>query len=193
MAVLGGGIAIRLTSMPKGFTKGLTTGADVLGVYKYPELERPLQFVADHYRPGDVVIAIQPEVNDHNAAFHTSGSFQASFLTDFGLESTLQLPVVLDDRRSVPLHRWCGTVTLTNIEDLEDIFARHERVWYITIPGFHTQLNDISVTVFLREHMDVVYEDFESVVLFRGNNHRTAEQRLKDDGTLQKAKAEYLQ
>jgi hypothetical protein len=40
--------------------------------------------------------------------------------------------------------------------------------------------------------MDVVYEDFQSLVLFRGGNSRSAAQRAQDDRVLKDAQANYL-
>lgn len=43
-----------------------------------------------------------------------------------------------------------------------------------------------------RQHMQVVYQDFSSIVLFRDHNHRPASQRKKDEDALQDAKTDFL-
>ncbi len=162
------------------------------GLLKNPDLTGAVRYLRRHFRAGDVVIAIYPETVNHAADPRRLGGFPPGWVTDYWLESTLQLPAVLDDRRPRPLHRWCATPMLPNRRSLEDVFARHNRVWYVTIPAFHGLYNDAEVSAFLRQHMDVVYEDFQTMVLLRDNNRRTAEQRLKDEGELHGAKAVYL-
>ena len=103
------------------------------------------------------------------------------------------MAATVDDRRSIPLDRRDGTPKLPSRESLEELFARHPRVWYVVQPERHDNQNDPGVSAFLREHMDVVYEDFESLVLFRGENHRTAPHRFENERSLQKAKADFLQ
>jgi hypothetical protein len=54
-------------------------------------------------------------------------------------------------------------------------------------------LLDPDVAAFLRQQMDVVYEDFSLVVLCRsGDSHRPASLRRADEQTLQQARANLL-
>jgi hypothetical protein len=171
--------------------KGYAVATLPLGVFQYPNLAGPVDYMRQHYQEGDVVLAIHPDVVDHEARVNFTGSFPEGWATDYWLQTVLQLPAVMDDRRPLPLHRWCGTVTVTNLADLETVFARHRRVWYVTIPFFHDRLNETEVTAFLREHMDVVYEDFTAVLLFRGE-HRSPALRREGERQLREANTNFL-
>ena len=48
------------------------------------------------------------------------------------------------------------------------------------------------MSAFLRQHMEVVYEDFEALVLFRDASHRPAYQRRENERALEKARAHFL-
>jgi hypothetical protein len=79
-----------------------------------------------------------------------------------------------------------------DIEQLKELFSRHERVWYCTTRFGQSRINDNSVSQFLRQHMDVVYEDFGTAVLLRDNNHRTAPLRVEEDEAGRMASDYYL-
>ena len=48
------------------------------------------------------------------------------------------------------------------------------------------------VSIFLRQNMDMVYQDRDSMVLLRDANHRPAFLRHRDEQALRKAEADYL-
>src|SRR5262249_41234961 len=93
--------------------------------FKFNDLRAPSQFVRD--QPGDVVLANNATVTNH---------YLESLRTDFWLESTLQLPASLDDTGAVLVDRRDGrTPMVPNLASLEDIFARHDRIWFIGSPN----------------------------------------------------------
>jgi hypothetical protein len=176
--VFGCGIAIQLPEMGM-----FCVSAYRLQVLKFPDERGSIMFLRNHVRDGDVVLATTPHVIDH---------LMAARFADFWLQSRLQLQAVLDDYRTVPLHRLSGTEMVSSIENLRDIFARGGRVWYLTDTTMHDKLNDPDVSSYLRQHMEVVYEDFASSVLFWGEHHRSALQRSEDERALHSAGANVL-
>jgi hypothetical protein len=186
IAALASGVTVHLAEMT-----AFKVAPDLIGAYRVPNLEGPSKYLRDHFQEGDVVIAIHPDEVDHQLSY-LGGPFPEGWRVDYWLETTLQLPAVLDDRHSIPRHRYWGTPMISTLADLKEVFARHRRVWYITIPSFHDKTNDADVSAYLREHMDVVYEDYQAMLLLRDNNHRPASVRLQDERILQESGANYL-
>jgi hypothetical protein len=154
-------------------------------VYKFPDLAGPTRYVREHMRDDDVVLAIFPLSVDHLMA-------RPGWKTDYWPQSELQLQALLDDSRVLPLDRRSGTPMLASRESLEDLFARRGRIWYIVVAEQHAKLNNAGVSAFLRQHMEVVYEDVWSMVLFYGERHWPAARRLEDEQSLQGAQAKFL-
>jgi hypothetical protein len=160
-----------------------------LADYKFAHLERPCRYLYDRLRPGDVVLSTAPHVVEHHlqrwAEEDKSISSQRAgsrdfWSLDFWPESRLHLQAVLDDKRPVPLHRLLGVRMISSRQDLERLFSTHGRIWYIADPHFNRLLNEEPAIDFLREHMNVAYEDFSCLVLLAGERHRPAETRRSD-------------
>jgi hypothetical protein len=161
-----------------------------LADYKFAHLERPCRYVYEHLQPGDVIMSTAPHVVEHHLQRWASKdrSISADSLStprdlwslDFWPESRLHLQAVLDDHRPAPLHRLLGVRMISSRQDLERLFATHRRIWYIADPHFNRLLNEEPAIDFLREHMNVAYEDFSCLVLFAGDRHRPAETRHSD-------------
>jgi hypothetical protein len=180
LVVLGSGQTLQLKQMTQWRTAAYGTW-----LYKFPDLDGPTRYVREHMREGDVVLAIFPLSVDHLMA-------RPGWATDYWPQSELQLQAMLDDVRAVPLDRRSGTPMLASRESLEDLFARRGRIWYIVVPEQHAKLNNGGVSAFLRQHMEVVYEDVWSMVLFHGDRHWPAPRRLEDEQSLQGAQANFL-
>ena len=183
MLAMGSGAVLDLSEMPALRVEGYRPG-----VFKFPNLEGPAQYVCEHMREGDVVLANDP--------FHVRylmgrvGWPERS--PDFWLETKLTHPATLDDHRPLPLDRRDGTLMIPNLETLEDLFTRHERIWYIVQPERHWDQNLPEVSDFLRLHMEVVYEDHRSLVLFHGANHRSASVLHREHKVMSEAPADFL-
>jgi hypothetical protein len=52
--------------------------------------------------------------------------------------------------------------------------------------------NDPEVASYLRQHMDVVYEDFSTEVLLRDSENRPASMRRANEEALRRARANFL-
>jgi hypothetical protein len=185
--VVSNGLTLKLDNM-----KSFTIQSDEPGLFRYADLEGPVRYLHDHLQEGDVVIAIHPDIVNHIAEVGKQGTFPADWQCDYWLETTLQLPAIMNDQKIRPLHRWIGSVAIMNRDQLDAIFANHRRVWYLSIPRFHDITNATDVSLYMRQHMDVVYEDFATLVLLRDNTHRQAETRLRDEQALSDANATRL-
>jgi hypothetical protein len=189
---LGSGLTLQLEHMNWVHSDGYR-----LADYKFAHLEGPCHYVYEHLEPGDIIMSTAPHVVEHHLQRWASKDRSASgesvstprdfWSLDFWPESRLHLQAVLDDRRPVPLHRLLGVRMLSSREDLERLFATHRRIWYIADPHFNRLLNEEPAIDFLREHMDVAYEDFSCLVLFAGSQHRPAETRQTDRAELARA------
>jgi hypothetical protein len=100
---------------------------------------------------------------------------------DYWLESTLVIQATIGDTQDVPRDRRSGSVLVNDIDQLKHIFSQHDRVWYCTLRFGQSRINDEAVSKFLRENMDVAYEDYATAVLLRDRNHRTAPIRLEEE------------
>ncbi|MBY0525820.1 MAG: glycosyltransferase family 39 protein [Gemmataceae bacterium] len=157
-------------------------------VYKFPNFEGPARYVSEHMAEGDIVLATDPFHINHLVRL----TGRPEYRTNFWMSTALRFPATIDDCRTLPLDRRDGTRMVASLESLQDIFARHPRVWVLVQPERHEVLNDRDVGVFLRQHTDVVFEDWQSLVLFRGDKHRTALERRKSEDTLHRAQGVYL-
>jgi hypothetical protein len=184
--VLGNGLTLQLTEMEPCRLAGIVEiPVQHLGraVLVYSDYRAGARFVRDRLQAADVVLTDRPQLVD-------------LFLgrpADYFLQSKLHVQAVLDDQRPLPLHHYTATVMLSDLASLEHLFARHQRIWYIARPQVQSVLLDPDVAAFLRQQMDVVYEDFSLVVLCRsGASHRPASLRRVDEQTFQQARANLL-
>lgn len=152
-----------------------------------PDWEGPSRFLYAEYQPGDVLISILPHAQDYQFAMMNPESGEP-ISVDYWLETQLVLQAAISDSSEVARDRRSGALMIYDIEQLFQIFAEHDRVWLCTSRAGHTQINEDAVSKYLREHMDVVYEDLGTSILLRDRNHRTAELRQEEEkaGTIAK-------
>jgi hypothetical protein len=178
---LGSGIFFELAGLPSFRVEGLG-----IRVFKHPNVGNATRYVCEHLREGDVVLTTHPFQVRHLMRGHVPADVEI-----FWPATQLQLPATLDDKRALPLDRRDGSPQIPDFESLREVFNRHERVWFIVDPTRSQAYNVEEVNPFFLENMDVVYEDFRTLVLFRGG-HRAAETRRKSFAELSKARASYL-
>ena len=65
-------------------------------------------------------------------------------------------------------------------------------MWLVCEPPFAPKCYDQPTAEYLRENMEVVYEDFWTMVMLLDNNHRPASVRYNDEQALTGAKADFL-
>ncbi|HEV3298413.1 MAG TPA: glycosyltransferase family 39 protein [Planctomycetaceae bacterium] len=147
---------------------------------KHPNLDAAAEYISRHYQPGDVIIAAQPEIVDHCAATHSSG-LASPLVCDYGLETVLQLYMLMPDNSPTPVHRFAGTPMIPNVESLNAILDRHNRVWYVSISGFDELYNTGSTLAYLEQNMDVAYQDLLCTVLLRDKHRPASVRRIEQD------------
>jgi hypothetical protein len=178
---LGSGLTVQLTELP-GF-RLRAGGMEAVGPHAlvFSDHAGGVKFVQERIQPGDVVMADRPHVVD----------LLMGRRPEYFPENKLYVQMTLDNRRPLPLHHYGASVALSSRASLEHAFTQHSRIWYISRPNAMRVENDPEAQAFLRQHMDVVYEDFALVVFFRGSNHRPADQRLRQEKALRTAKADF--
>jgi hypothetical protein len=154
------------------------------GQWKYPHLREPAEYIAEHFRPGDIVIALQPETLEHYSA--NAGK---PIVCDYGLETVTTLFLLMPDSSTMPVHRTSGTPMLTSLEGLKDVFAHHHRIWYYTVPGGDLVWNSPATMAFLEDNMDPVCENFRALVMLRDLNRPAASRQIERQ-VLDKAQAD---
>ena len=158
-----------------------------------PDWDEPTDYLKKNIREGDVVISIFPHTTNYLFAAHKIEKDGAPRTVDYWLESRLIIQATMGDTTQVPRDRRSGAVMLHNVEQIEKLFADNERVWYCTMRLTQGKLNDSIVSKYLREHMDVVSEDFTTALMVRDKNHRPAPIRLEEEEAGQMASDYYLQ
>jgi hypothetical protein len=158
---------------------------------RFPHWDGPTQYLREHLREGDVVIATFPHTQNFLMGT-TADAPAAASQVDYWLESTLVIQATLGDSQARPLDRRSGSTMIYDVEQLRQLFTQHDRVWYCTVRFGQSRINDSSVSKFLRENMDVVYEDFATAVMLRDKNHRTAPLRVEEEEAGRMASDYYL-
>ena len=172
--VVGGGMVVQPSKMT-GWRTSIITDTDAL---RTPYQQAASQYVREHTQPGDAVIVALP--NQVNLYLGSP--------IDYWLQTQMQLQATLDDHRSIPLHRLFGQDMLPDLEQLRDVFNRHRRVWYITSPGLPVlSTSSEAASQMIREQMEVVYEDYRTLVFLFGRNHLPAALQTKSEASLEDA------
>lgn len=147
-------------------------GVDGVDGMDHPDVESTAAFLRAHLEEGDIVLATKPHVLDH---------YLPDRPADYWLQTRLQNRVMLGESEPLLRDRRSDAVVVSTRDELEDIFARHDRVWYVFEPYSHALCNEALTSSFVRQHMDVAYRGFSSVVLFRGSHHRPSGVRFDDE------------
>jgi hypothetical protein len=180
---VGSGAIFEMRELDRFRVEGLSTS-----LYKFANLEGPAQFVREHIRDGDVVIA-----NDTFQINHLMGHQHGkSRRVEYALSNHPFVPGTLDDRHGIMLDRRDGAKVIYTPEMLRAFFDEHPRVWYISSPGHHYLLNSRRISTFLRTRMRVAYQDWDSLVLFAGDEHRPNYLILEDERRLEDSRDSFL-
>lgn len=157
-----------------------------------PDWDEPMRYLLANLREGDIVIAIFPHAQNYLFAAEKVGG-DTPRTTDYWIQSRLILQATLGDRDSTPRDRRSGAVMLYNLEQVKELFATHDRIWYCTMRMAQSKLNDSEVSQYLRQHMDVVSEDFATALMLRDATHRSAPVRVEEDEASRMAGDYFLQ
>jgi hypothetical protein len=162
-----------------------------VGQLRYPHWDGPTDYLRQQVREGDVVIATFPHTQNFLVATAEADAANR-WQVDYWLESTLLIQATIGDSRAMPLDRRSGTAMIYDLDQLRYLFANHDRVWYCTMRFGQSRINDTAVSKFMRENMDVVYEDFGTAIMLRDKNHRTAPLRVEEEEAGRIASEYYL-
>jgi hypothetical protein len=177
---------VRMSEMPR-----FANSAFDVRQLRIPDWEGPTQYLKQHLESDDVVISIYPHSQDYMFAVHQLGDSEPR-RTDYWLESRLILQATLGDSREIPLDRRSGADMLYDLDQVKQLFANHQRVWYCTMRTAQSKINDSEVSKYLRDNMDVVFEDYGTALMLRDKNHRTAPIQLEDEAAGKLASEFYL-
>jgi hypothetical protein len=158
---------------------------------RVPDWDEPMRHMLANLREGDVVIAIFPHTQNFIFAAEKIGG-DTPRTTDYWIQSRLILQATLGDSTEAPRDRRSGAVMLYDLDQVKELFATHDRIWYCTMRMAQSKLNDGPVSQFLRQHMDVVSEDFGTALMVRDKSHRPAPVRMEEDEASQLASEYFL-
>jgi hypothetical protein len=158
---------------------------------RIPDWDEPMQYLQTHLKQGDVIVSIYPHTTNYMFAVENAGADGARTV-DYWLQSRLILQATMGDTTPVPRDRRSGAVMLANLDQVEKMFNEHSRVWYLTMRGAQSKLNDGDVSQYLRQHMDVVSEDFGTCLMLRDKNNRPGPIRVEEDEAAKLATEYYL-
>jgi hypothetical protein len=160
LLVVGSGLTLQLVNLT--FFR-----IEVYGVtrFKFINLGAAATYLRGRIADDDIVLCSAPYVADH---------FLGRERLAYWVHSTLHLPAAPDDHSLLVLDRRNGSVMIADLGTLQNLFAQNRRIWFAVDPAGTNAGNDREVTAFLRQNMDVIYENFQSMVMLRDNNHRPA-------------------
>jgi hypothetical protein len=184
--VMGSGWAVRTSELDNY----VTTAYDIKQLHN-PNWNGIAQYLLAHMGKNDALIAIYPHAANFELAAQQPPDAEPPKV-DYWLESKLIVQATLGDTHQIPLDRRSGAKMLYNVEQIEKLFAEHDRIWYCTMRFGHSRINEGDVSKYLREHMDVVYEDFSTSLMVRDRNSRPANVRLTEEDAGELASDYYL-
>jgi hypothetical protein len=184
--VMGSGWAVRTTELNQ-----YVTNAYDIRQLRNPNWNGVVKYLLAHMGKNDALIAIHPHaVNFEMEALKGPG--EESPKVGYWLESKLIVQATLGDTLAMPRDRRSGAKMLYNVEQVEKLFAENDRIWYCTMRFGHSRINHGDVSEYLRQHMNVVYEDYGASLMVRDRNSRPARVRLSEDDAQELASDFYL-
>lgn len=159
---------------------------------RFPDIDGACRYLSTVLQPGDVIMTDRPHMIDYLLTTQEGPRGGRHQTSNYYVQTTLFIQVALPDHGDVPVNYYRGIPVLTSQESLDDVLARHGRIWYIIWPDVSMAGNTRDVTKVIREQMEVKYEDFWAMVLQLSSNRRTAAQQHDDDIALRRAQAMFL-
>jgi hypothetical protein len=137
-----------------------------LGVYRYDH-RGAAEYVANHFQPGDIIIAGIPHVFEQYARIKG----------DYYIDGVLAKKITYNEKFGEPrfMDKFRGYPTIRSLRELREVTSRGRRTWLIFVPyGGFRNLNSPEIRVYLREHAKVVFESYRAkVFLIGGENEST--------------------
>ena len=148
---------MRLYSLSSpGASPGLMTR---LGTYRYDH-RGAAQYVANHFRPGDIIIAGLPHVFERYAGIKG----------DYYINSVLAKKITYNERFTEPrfMDKFRGYPAIRTLKELREVTSRGRRTWLVFTYGGLRHLNSPEAQVYLNQHAKVVFESYRTKVLVIG-------------------------
>jgi hypothetical protein len=126
------------------------------GVY-WNDYRTPCRYIADHYRPGDVVFVTM----SHTLQYYAGITGDYSLTTNLG--RTL---IFLDEGDSeVYIDKYAGIQTLTSLAEFKNMTDRAKRIWFVAAPeSLLLADNDQSTIDYIVANFTSVYESYNAKV-----------------------------
>ena len=125
-----------------------------LGARNNAGLSGPAAFLRENKRPGDLVVAVSPEVLEHYGVH-----------ADYYVETRLRLPLLLSTEATGPMNRHTGVPTLLSPADLREAYGRGARIWVVS---FGSRWPNPELGPALEQSARVAYEDWQTTVFLMG-------------------------
>ena len=130
-----------------------------LGTYRY-DYRGAAQYVANHFRPGDIIIAGIPHVFERYAGIQG----------DYYIDSILAKKITYNEKFAEPrfMDKFRGYPTIRSLKELREVTSRGRRTWLVFVYGGFENLNSPEARVYLNQHAKVVFESYRTKVLLIG-------------------------
>jgi hypothetical protein len=113
---------------------------------------KAIAYLKEHIRPGDKIISSWP----HSVTFNIG---RCEYFT----ENKLRLSVLVLKDEPLAGNRISGSPLIYDLNDLQDILGRHERIWFVN-KDFEAKRFDQDYVDYIKKKMRPVYEDYGTIV-----------------------------
>jgi Dolichyl-phosphate-mannose-protein mannosyltransferase len=133
------------------YPTGIHTRADTY----YSDYRSTAQYVRSHYQPGDLLVAVMPEVFHHYANLTSD-----YFVQDYTKRQVLYDPI---DESSRYLDKMMGIPVIRSFEELQGVFSKHRRIWIVAVPSsIFGLLSGPEIMGYVSKYGRVVYESYDA-------------------------------
>jgi hypothetical protein len=123
----------------------------------YPDYDGVGQYMQQHWRKGDVVIAVSPAIS----VLYYVGRVDYFF--------SINRALYLFERNGHIIDTPTGSVALLNQDDFQAVVAAHARVWIISDNGLYQQEAMKDNRFVFPPDFHIVYEGYGSAIYFQGS------------------------
>jgi 4-amino-4-deoxy-L-arabinose transferase-like glycosyltransferase len=123
----------------------------------YPDYDAAGQYIQQHWRKGDIVIAISPAISVRYYVGHVDYFF------------SIDRALYLFERNGEITDTPTGSTPLLNQQDFQSVLAAHSRIWIVSDNGAYQAGTMRNGRFALPPDFHIVFEGYGSAVYFRGN------------------------
>jgi hypothetical protein len=141
----------RLTGFPR--QTGIYSREDTY----YIDYRGAAEFIKQHYREGDLVIAVMPETLRHYARIDSQ-----YFAEIYASRQTFYDPSEFSPRF---LEKTTGLPTVRTIDEFREVLNPNRRIWIMAVPDkMFSFLAGHDVVEYIRQHGNILYESYNAMV-----------------------------